>query len=260
MITLDFWFLFPLGILIAILGMSSGISGSNFWIPVYIIWLKIDPKAGFWLALLTMILGFGSGVIKNLHEKTVNWYLVRQYLKICIPASVFGALLSAKAPANVVLAAFGGFVTIYGAYRIHQFFTPSVNTGNAHNTINWLVGGVAGFLIGLIATGLGKLILPALINHNKIKHHAEAVGTTVVIVFIVNFAALVSRMDASLLQTLLEEKDFILSIILWVAPGVVIGGQLGPVVAQKLPKAYLGVYVGGLLVLVGGLIFYRVLS
>ena len=78
MLTFDFWLLFPIGIIIAILGMSSGISGSNFWIPVYIIWLKIDPKAGFWLALLTMIFGFGSGAIKNILSKTVNWYLVRQ--------------------------------------------------------------------------------------------------------------------------------------------------------------------------------------
>jgi len=36
-----YWYLFPVGIIIAILAISAGISGTNFWIPVYLIWLKI---------------------------------------------------------------------------------------------------------------------------------------------------------------------------------------------------------------------------
>jgi hypothetical protein len=69
---LTYLYLFPVGIIIAILAISAGISGSNFWIPVYLIWLGLDPKTTFWLALLTMIFGFGSGIVKNLRSKTVN--------------------------------------------------------------------------------------------------------------------------------------------------------------------------------------------
>ena len=56
---LEFWFLFPLGVLIGTAGMSSGVSGSNFWIPVYLLWFALEPRTAFWIALLTMLFGFG---------------------------------------------------------------------------------------------------------------------------------------------------------------------------------------------------------
>jgi len=82
MINPELWFLFPLGIGLAILAISSGINGSNFWIPVYVIWLGFDAKTAFWLALLTMIFGFGSGVWKNARANLIQWFLVRQYLMV----------------------------------------------------------------------------------------------------------------------------------------------------------------------------------
>jgi hypothetical protein len=63
-----YFYLFPLGIAISLLAVSAGISGYNFWIPVYVVWLGIDPKASFWLALLTMLFGFGSGRV-NMTER-----------------------------------------------------------------------------------------------------------------------------------------------------------------------------------------------
>ena len=85
MIMWDLWYLFPIGMLIAVLAMSSGISGSNFWIPVFTIWMNMEPQISFWLSLLTVVFGFGSGVYKNFKIKTINWFLVGQYLKVCIP-------------------------------------------------------------------------------------------------------------------------------------------------------------------------------
>jgi uncharacterized membrane protein YfcA len=67
----------------------------------------IDPKTGFWLALLTMIFGFGSGVIKNLKQQTINWYIVKQYLRITIPAGILGAILAHFAPAQVLIVIYG---------------------------------------------------------------------------------------------------------------------------------------------------------
>ena len=84
-IDLTYWYLFPVGLVIATLAMSAGISGANFWIPVYLICVKLDPLVTFWLALITMIFGFGSGVVRNIHQGTVNRYLVRQYLIPTIP-------------------------------------------------------------------------------------------------------------------------------------------------------------------------------
>ncbi|MGQ4809924.1 hypothetical protein NKDENANG_03362 [Candidatus Entotheonellaceae bacterium PAL068K] len=257
MLNLDLWYLLPVGISIGMLAMSSGISGSNFWIPLYMIGIGIEPKVGFWLALLTMIFGFGSGVFKNLCSRTVNWYLVGQYLKVCLPASILGGALSTQAPQQLLLACFGVFVTGYGVYSLVGSLRHATQQLERHNKIYWGVGLMAGFLLGLIATGLGKLILPCYINHQRISKPAEAVGTTVVIVFIVNISALVARLNHDLIRTLSESGASIMSVMLWVAPSVILGGQIGPQIAQHLPQRALRVYVGGLLMVVGGLILIR---
>ncbi len=47
--------------------------------------------------------------------------------------------------------------------------------------------------------------------------------------------------------------------IVFAAPGVVIGGQLGPRFARWLPRRYLRLWVGVLLTVVGALVAYRAL-
>lgn len=252
-----YWYLFPVSIIIAILAMSAGISGSNFWIPVYLIWLKIDPKTGFWLALLTMIFGFGSGVVKNVKQKTINWYVVKEYLKITIPAGICGTLLVPFAPAQVLIIIFASFVFIYGSSTIYRYYNARAEDVESHETIYWTRAALAGFLKGLIATGLGKLILPGILGHKKIQSPAEAVGSTIAIIFVVNIVAVLFRLNASFISVLSLQAHTILNIMLWVAPGVLIGGQIGPAIAKRLPFLYMKVYVGVVLILVSMLMFIR---
>jgi hypothetical protein len=253
-----YWYLFPVGIIIAILAMSAGISGTNFWIPVYLIWLKIDPKTGFWLALLTMIFGFGSGVIKNIKQKTINWYIVKQYLKVTIPAAIFGTLLVPFAPAQLLIITFASFVLIFGSFLLYRYGIKSEEEKlKTHEKIYWTIAAIAGFLKGLIATGLGKLILPGIIGHKKIHHHAEAFGSTIFIIFIINIVAVLFRLNPSFISVLSSNAKIIFSILIWVAPGVFIGGQIGPLVVKKISLKHARVYVGGLLILVSMLMFIR---
>ena len=59
----QYWVLFPIGVLVATIGTSSGISGSNFWIPIYLLAMGLEPRVAFWTSLLTMLFGFGSGAV-----------------------------------------------------------------------------------------------------------------------------------------------------------------------------------------------------
>jgi len=251
-----YWYLFPVSIVIAILAMSAGISGANFWIPVYLIWLGIDPKTGFWLALLTMVFGFGSGTIKNVRQQTINWYIVKRYLRITIPAGILGTLLVPFAPAQVLIVIFASFVLIYG-FSIYRYCYQSEGVLECHETIYWARAALAGFLKGLIATGLGKLILPGILGHRKIKSPAEAVGSTVVVILIVNIVAVLFRLNPTFVSVLALNAHDIFHIMIWVAPGVFIGGQIGPAIMRRLPLLYMKVYVGVLLIFVSILMFIR---
>ncbi len=251
-----YWYLFPIGIIIATLAMSAGISGANFWIPVYLILIKLDPLICFWLALITMIFGFGSGVIRNVYQGSVNWYIVRQYLIITVPAAMLGSLLTSYIDGNFLILIFGSFIFIYGTYMLKSCFT-SQKAPEKHQNIFWGIGFMAGFLKGLIATGLGKLIVPGMWDHEKIDHPSQVIGSAVVIIFIVNIVAAVTRMNPVFVSGLVENGSELWNILVFVIPSVVIGGQIGPQVIRDVDAEGLKKYIAVMLIFVSLLIFSR---
>jgi hypothetical protein len=45
---LTFYYLFPVGITVAILAISLAPRAQALWIPIYFIWLGMDPKTSLW--------------------------------------------------------------------------------------------------------------------------------------------------------------------------------------------------------------------
>jgi len=90
---LHYWFLLPVGIVIATLVMSSGVSGATLWVPLYFLWLGFDISLAFWLGLVTVLFGMGSGVHRNMRDGTYNGQLIWRYSLITIPAAMVGALI-----------------------------------------------------------------------------------------------------------------------------------------------------------------------
>jgi uncharacterized protein len=255
---LHLWYLLPLGVIIATLAMSSGISASNFTVPLFVLVLGLPPKVAFWLALLSMMFGFGSGAIRNYRAGTVEWYLVGRYATFSAPAGVVGAILSNYAPQNFLLAVFAGFVFIYGIVVIIRFFRNADDSTPPHDDIYLAASGVAGFLHGLIATGMGKFMVAVCLHHRRCSQPAMAVGTAVVTVLIVNTCTFVARINSDLLHVLAANPASIASIAVWLIPGVLIGGQVGPRLAARLSRRHLQVYSGMLLIVVAVLIAVRV--
>ncbi|RZN36611.1 MAG: sulfite exporter TauE/SafE family protein [Methanosarcinales archaeon] len=254
-----YWYLFPIGIVISIISMTSGISGANFWIPVYLFFIGLNPRIVFWLALLTMLFGFGSGVIRNVYQGTVNWYIVKQYLITTVPAAIVGSLLASYVNEKVLILIFGLFVFIYGLYQL----ISSSNTQKAkvkHQKIFWEVGIIAGFLKGLIATGLGKLIVPGMWNHERIGHPSEVIGSAVVIIFIVDIVAALTRMNPVFVNELVDNRTALMSVLIFVLPSVVIGGQIGPQIIRNVDVNRLKIFISLTLIFVSILIFSRLLT
>jgi uncharacterized membrane protein YfcA len=112
--------------------------------------------------------------------------------------------------------------------------------------------------LGLIAVGLGELILPHLLADRKLVPAVRAVGSTVVVILVTTRAAALVRLNAAFLATLGEQGLTLLGAMLFAGPGVIVGGQLGPMIARRLTARALRSYVAVILVLVGLLMFIRV--
>ncbi len=254
---MEYAFLFPLGIVVAAAGMSAGISGSAFWIPIYLLWLDLEPQVAFWTSLLTMLFGFGSGVVRNLRAGTVSSYLVARYLAVVGPATALGAVVSTRVRTSWLLLAFAVFVVAYGISLVWELVRHGAAEGEAHDRVYYPVGVLAGLIHGGVATGGGVLLLPAMLHHRRIRHHSEAVGSTVVLVFVISILAILFRVDSYLMTCQGECASNVFAMLLFAAPGVVIGGQLGPRLSRRMPRRHLRLYVGVLLVVVGVLVGLR---
>src|SRR5277367_973168 len=92
--------------------MSAGVSGSTLWVPVYLLWLKLEAPVAFWLGLLTMLFGFGSGVIRNFRDGTFDGVLVRRYLLLAVPAALVGGWASGSVNQTLIVALFGAFLIV----------------------------------------------------------------------------------------------------------------------------------------------------
>lgn len=254
---MEYAFLFPLGIAVAAVAMSAGISGSAFWIPIYLLWLGLEPHVAFWLSLLTMLFGSGSGVVRNLRAGTVSSYLVVRYLAVAGPMTALGAVVSTRVRTRWLLVAFAAFVAAYGLKLLRDSLRRGGDAPAVHGRVHYVVGALAGLVHGGVATGGGVLLLPAILHHRRVRHHSEAVGSTVVLVFVLSILAVVFRTDSYLMTCQGECAARVASMLLFAAPGVVIGGQLGPRLSRRMPRRILRPYVGALLVLVGVLVGLR---
>lgn len=252
----QFWFLFPVATLIAILAMGTGVSGANFWAPVYLLWLRLDPQLGFWLSLLSMLFGFSSGLARNLRQKTINFFLFWTYLKAVAPSTLLGAVAAQFVQPRWLFLIFAIFVFVYSTHVLVRLVGGEALPPR-EDRIFWGVAMLGGFLTGLITVGLGKLLLPVCLRHSRCQNPAEAVGTTVATVFVASLCATLFRLTPELVRALHAHFQQLFSILLFVIPGVVLGGQLGPRVAARISLTMLRTLLVIVLYLISGLMFLR---
>jgi uncharacterized protein len=287
----DYWYLLPVGVAIAVLAMSSGVSAGNFWVPVYLLWVRFEPPLAFWMALATMLCGYGSGVVRNLWQGTLDRRTITQYVPFTIPAALVAGYLAPALDVSWLILLFGLFLLGYGGWMLvsllkspsagaHRpgqdgsslrrpespasLLLPNPNdrigvrslweTARVKDSATALLGGL---LLGLIAVGLGELLLPRLLTTRKTLSPADIVGSTVLVIFVTSLAAAVVRLNGSFLGVLSEQRPTLLGALMYAGPGVILGGQLGPIMARRLPTEALRWYVALLLLLVGLLVLVR---
>jgi uncharacterized membrane protein YfcA len=255
--------------------MSSGISAGNFWVPVYLLWARFEPPLAFWMTLATMLCGYGSGVARNLCQRTLDRRIIIQNLPVAVPAALFGGYLAPSLNVSWLILLFGMFVLGYGVRMfvqatlgagLHPPSPPSPPSGEGgkarlvtdiRERVTGLLGGI---LLGLITVGLGELLLPRLLAGRKSVSPAEIVGSTVLVIFVTSLAAALVRLNGPFLAALGEQRTTLLGAMLFAGPGVILGGQLGPMVARRLDVRALRWYVATILLLVGLLMLVRFLA
>lgn len=276
-LTVEYWYLFPISILIATVAMASGIGGAVFFSPLFMLVLKLDPAVAIGIALMTELFGFSSGVFAYWRRRLIDFKLGRRLLVFSIPAAVVGSFSTELFPAAILKTIFAvGIIFIgwqlYSSYRQgekegldKQIAEGSREKGEtvlidaAGNEYRYTIANknegrvfaaIGGWFLGMISVGLAELQEYELLVRCRVPSPV-AVGTSIFVVVVTVFIASIGHLynfatsaDSSVLTQ-------VLSIVTFTIPGVVVGGQIGPVVQARVNPDVTKVGIAFLFVAVG---------
>src|SRR6056297_2799954 len=275
-LTLEFWYLLLISIVIATIAMSSGVGGAVFFSPLFILALKLDPKMAVGAALITELFGFSSGLIAYIRARLIDFSLVGQLLVFSVPAAIVGSYYADAIPSIVLKAIFAvGLVVIgfqlYNTWRkeerakrelehIEEFkddyestLTDSTGQTYKYTVCNKNMGrsfaAIGGAFIGMISVGLAELQEYHLVARCKVPTPV-AVATSIFVVVITVLVASAGHFYEFAVAGG-EVLDQVMSVVLFTVPGVVIGGQLGPKLQKNLPEDKMKVGISILFVILG---------
>ncbi len=83
--TLQYWFMFPIAVLIATIAMASGVGGATFFSPLFILALGLPAEVAIGTGLITEVFGFASGVAAYARKRLIDYRLGVALLAATIP-------------------------------------------------------------------------------------------------------------------------------------------------------------------------------
>ena len=283
--SLEYWYLLPVSIVVATLAMASGIGGAVFFSPIFILWLKLDPTVAVGVALVTEFFGFSSGLVAYVRAKLIDYRSGAQLLVFSIPGAIVGVLSADLFPGIVLKTIFAVGLTFIGlqlflSWRQEQkeamdalieaeaessFASELVD--RAGNTYRYTVcnkalgrtfAAIGGAFLGMISVGLAELQEYHLVARCKVPS-LVAVGTSIFVVVITVLVASVAHVYG-----FAKEGEGVLDLAMQVAmftvPGVLIGGQIGPRVQARVDPDKMKVLVSWIFMGVGAFMLSTLLG
>ncbi|WP_159785422.1 sulfite exporter TauE/SafE family protein [Sodalinema gerasimenkoae] len=275
---LDYWFIFPIAVMIATIAMASGVEGATFFTPLFIIVLGLPTDVAVGTGLITEVFGFSSGLYAYVHRGLIDYKLGQTLLWVTIPVVVLGTWLAKVIPDDILKGILAVGLLAIAASFLRPPTSPHTTkqaldslpqtglTSRQGQTFYYRIGNygegrllasIGALFLGMVSTGLGQLNGYFLLQRCRVPSPV-AVATSVFVVAITAAIASVGHV-LQFIQAGDEVINQVLSLVLFTIPGVLIGAQLGAIVASRLPQSRLERSMGVLFVLVGVILFGEIL-
>ena len=284
--SLEFWYMLPVAIVIATIAMASGVEGATFFTPLFILAMGLPAEVAIGVGLITEVFGFSSGLYSYAKKKLIDYRLGGMMLMVTIPLALTGTYLAAYIPADILKTLLGvGLLFIALTFlkeptkeavnkldlEIKQLYPKEVAKRTlvtregeeisytvCNRTEGSILGAIGALFIGMISTGLGELNGYFFLQRCKVPSRVS-IATSV---FIVAVTALIASIGhfISFISGGQETLSLVYSIVIFTIPGVIIGGQLGSLVASSIPQKILEKGLAVLFILVSFLMLGNVIS
>ena len=260
--TLEYWFMFPISILIATTAMASGVEGATFFTPLFILALGLSPEIAIGTGLITEVFGFASGLYAYARKRLIDYKLGVALLTATIPMALLGTWVAGYIPSEFLKVILGGGLLAiaisflrapdhegveglddaiqkeYGGEKAETCLVTREGEEICYKVCNRKQGrffaGLGGLFIGMISTGQGELNGYFLLQRCRVPSRVAVASS----VFVVAVTALVASSGhfVKFVQTGGETLSTVLSIVIFTVPGVIIGGQLGSLVSSRISQ------------------------
>ncbi len=283
--TLEYWFMLPISVVFATTAMASGVEGATFFTPLFILALGLPPDIAIGTGLITEVFGFASGLFAYARKRLIDFKLGVALLIVTVPMALIGTWLVAYIPSIILKTILGvGLLAVaasflrspepkdivrsdeaiedeYGGEKAETCLTTRENEKICYTVCNRtegrLIAGVGGLFIGMISTGLGDLNGYFLLQRCRVPSRVAVASS----VFVVAVTALVASTGhfVKFVQAGGDTLNTVLSLVIFTVPGVIIGGQLGPLVASRISQRTLERGLAILFILVAALVLGEVI-
>jgi uncharacterized membrane protein YfcA len=236
------WTALPVGIVIATLATMVGLGGGILWAPYLMFVAGMEPSDAIFTSLTIQIAGMGSGGVTALLRKRTDLRLSLLLAAASFPGVAVGVFLQGIIePASLVFilgASCLATALVFVSAREDYGFTPARKTALRSLAPYLWIPPILSVLTGLLSIGVGDFLVPVLRSRLGMKMDA-AIGACLILMAI-------NAVVAASLHVLAGEW-FSSGLVIWAVCGVLIGGQVGPRLADRISdQALKEIFIYGL--------------
>lgn len=239
----EYWYAFLYALFVSIFAMVTGGEGAILFVPFFIL-VGISPQQAIGTAFITQLFGKTSGTVGYLREGGIQWNLLIRLVAVGVPGIILGSWLTYSLNSAILQFSFGLLTMVLALVMLYSLRIPEKMREKvaSKELFRWLwVPAIAGFLTGVFAIGAGTINLVLLERGLKLRMH-KAVAT---VVATMAFTALAGALIH------FAEGGIRWDVAMFTIPAVLIGGQVGPWLAQRMKAEWIKILFAVLTVLVG---------
>jgi uncharacterized membrane protein YfcA len=212
----------------------------------------LGPEAAVLSSLLIQTAGMGSGTVAFLRQNSVDTRLALFLLCIAVPGITLGAHLAKKIDASqmeiilglLVMTTAFLFVSSNEKYDYAGEIKADIKKASKYS---WIAG-LASVISGMLSISMSEWLIPVMRSKLSLRM-SIAIGTCICIAF-------GTCIIGSAVHLVIGGHPN-LPVVLWGAPGVIIGGQIGPRITKRINDNLLKEIFIFLLTLVGIHLIYN---
>ncbi len=246
------WPAFPAGIVIASVASAIGIGGGVLWMPFLLLILKIPPDSAVMTSLLIQTAGMGSGSLAFHIQKRIDLKLAFLFLSVAIPGIFAGAYISRLMTTSYMEMILGllimmtAFLFVWSNQKYEDLGKEKAHIKSAVK-YSWVTV-FASIITGMLSISMSEWLIPLMRSKLSLRM-SSAIGTCI-------FIAFGTCITGSVIHFAMGSHATY-GAVLFGAPGVLIGGQIGPRITNHIDDRKLKEIFIFLLTLIGIHLIYN---